>query len=186
MLVLLVASVAAQAPTYGPCNATFPYSDWIAQGKNISFPIIKVVATPGLVLNGTIQILDSCTFAVNSFLYLGGGESYWYGGFKGSDVGIRIADEYVYASQVPNTRQFKLTSVPGAQANFGGFNQIRLFDRNTNVLVATADMPDPKSGTPGGSSGSGTSGSTGGNSTKNSGFGLVLDSLVVVLCSAMY
>ena len=57
----------------------------------------------------------------------------------GSDDGYLIAREYVFATQVPSSREYKLISDAGEMVNFGGFNQFRLFARYTNDRKTTLD-----------------------------------------------
>lgn len=69
----------------------------------------------------------------------------------------------------------------GAEVNFKGFNQFRLFERETNTLIAIADMP---SGGKGGSSsgGSGSGGSTTPNSAQKTG---IVASVLVSVAAAL-
>ena len=63
------------------------------------------------------------------------------GGYKGNADGITLSDQFVFPSAFPATFKYPLRQAAGAEVNFGGFNQFRLFERDTNTLIAVADMP---------------------------------------------
>ena len=59
------------------------------------------------------------------------------------------------ATSTTSNQQFPLKQTAGAQANFNGFNQFRLFATGTKQLIATADLPalSPNSPSPASPSG---------------------------------
>ena len=133
--ILLAASVLAQAPKYGACN--------VEDAKalvNRSIPIVPALTGSVIKVSGSIFIIDGCNFGVRDFVFINGDESYWYGGYKGSSDGFTLSQQYIYASANPSTQRFPLVQTAGAQTNFNGFNEFRLFSKNLNLVVATADM----------------------------------------------
>jgi hypothetical protein len=139
--VFLASLVNAQvpAPTYGACSATnYRYSS--VQGR--SFTITPALTRSPITVSGEVAILDGCRFRVQNFVFINGGESYWYGGNRGNPEGITASDTNVTPSAFPANFTYELTRRVGAEANFNGFNQLRLFERHTNVVIATVDFPD--------------------------------------------
>eukprot|EP00842_Homolaphlyctis_polyrhiza_P002454 jgi/Hompol1/3209/HPOL_001590-RA len=130
---------------YGSCSPTnFKYSSIIATPQAIvpvkQIPLVTGAGAP-LTVQGSIQILDGCSFAFKDYIFLNAGETYWYGGNIGSSDGVTVSDAQVFPYAFPTTAIFNLTQVPGRQVNYNTFNQLRLYEKTTNTLLATADMP---------------------------------------------
>ena len=86
-------------------------------------------------------MIDGCTFGIVNFTFLGAGESYWYGGKRGETDGILLADEYVPSYAFPTDKHYSFRTTAGSPASFYDFDQFRLFEKYTNTLLATADLP---------------------------------------------
>ena len=93
-------------------------------------------------------------FGTRNFVFYNGGESYWYGGYKGSGDGATLSTTFVSPSASPANFTFQLRQDAGAEMNFNGFNQFRLYDRTNNRLLATADVTESSSGTSSGTASS--------------------------------
>ncbi|KAJ3272193.1 hypothetical protein HDV01_005847 [Terramyces sp. JEL0728] len=164
MLSLLFASAYAQSLVYGPCDpAKYPYS-----GKQISVAIKPTLTQTPIVISGNIAVLDGCTFAVENFIFYNAGESYWIGGIDNQTVGAMLSDQFVYPAANPSTYNFTMTKKAGAATNFYMFNQFRLFEINSQTIIATANLPYPvgaSSTTASGSTATSAGASSGSSST---------------------
>jgi hypothetical protein len=137
-IILLPVLITAQAPKYGKCDAKkFGRIDLV----NKTLPIVSVLQASPITIKGSIAIVDGCNFETRDFEFLNAGVSYWVGGYKGSDDAMTLSDDFVTASAFKKTVKYSLKSTAGSEANFDGFDQFRLFERNTKVLIAIADMP---------------------------------------------
>lgn len=144
MFLSLIAAVTAQAPAYGPCDVkNYKYSS--IEGKG--FPIQSVLTNGQVTISGEAYIVNGCRIGLRNFVFFNGGESYWYGGVKGSIDAITMSDQFVQPSAFPANFTYDLTQRAGAQANFNGINQLRLFAKNLNLIIATVDLPDVASPT---------------------------------------
>ncbi|KAI8896955.1 hypothetical protein BC833DRAFT_649999 [Globomyces pollinis-pini] len=148
--------VSAQAPKYGLCD---PKKNPFAALGNVTIPIVPALADTAIVVSGKITIVDGCTFRLIDFVYYNADVSYWYGGVGTSPDGMKIVDAPVAGSAFATVRDVPLITVAGAQANFAGFTQFRLYETNLKKIVATADLPALPSGTSGAPS-AGASGTT--------------------------
>jgi hypothetical protein len=160
---LLFAVAFAQAPKYGKCNKdNFERKDLI----NVNIPIQKVLTQSPIEVSGSIYIIDGCSFGVRDFKFLNADASYWVGGYKGSAEAMTLVTENVTPSAFNTNQTYNLRQDAGAEANFDGFNQFRLFVRNTNLLIATADFP-AKGETPTATTKPGSGSSTTASGTKS-------------------
>jgi hypothetical protein len=142
---ILVALAFAQAPKYGKCSKdNFDRKDLI----NVNIPIQKVLTQSPIEVSGNIYIIDGCSFGVRDFVFQNADASFWVGGYKGSGEAMTLSNEQVQASATSSRQTFNLRQEVGAEANFDGFNQFRLFARGTGLLIATADFPARGSVTP--------------------------------------
>lgn len=107
----------------------------------ISIPITNVLVTSPIVAAGTIQILDGCTFEVGGFSLSNAGTSKWFGGMGSSADGITLTDDDINPNPAGGKQTFKFRSVAGAAVSFRDFNQFRLFDTQSNTLIAVANVP---------------------------------------------
>ena len=69
------------------------------------------------------------------------GTAKWFGGVGSSVDGITIADDVINPNPSGGKQQFTFRSVAGAAVSFRDFNQFRLFDTQTNTLIAVANVP---------------------------------------------
>jgi hypothetical protein len=165
--IFLPVLLTAQSPKYGKCNVNkFGRSDLV----NKTIPIVSVLTASPISIKGQIAIVDGCTFETREFEFLNGGESYWVGGYKGSKEAMTLSDQYVPPSAFKRTFKYSLKATAGSEANFDGFDQFRLFERNSELLIAVADMP-AKSGNSGQSAGT-TTGSSGQSGAYSGSFGI--------------
>jgi hypothetical protein len=136
---ILQTAVNAQAPTYGLCN---PNSHRYSSVQGQGFPITPALSNGQVTISGEAYIVNGCRLGLRNFVYYNGGETYWFGSNRGSNDGITLSDTFVQPSAFPANFTYDLTQRPGAQANFNGINQLRLFERNRNIVIATVDLPD--------------------------------------------
>lgn len=54
-----------------------------------------------------------------------------------------LSDDPAPSSAKPTNATFKLVSRPGAQTNFDSLNEIRLFQAESNILLAVASLSGP-------------------------------------------
>jgi hypothetical protein len=164
----IIATLAnAQVPAYGPCNPT-NHRYQSVQGQR--FPITPALSNSPITVSGQVTIIDGCKFSVQNFVFFNARESYWYGANKGTADGITLSDTVVIPSAFPANFTFDLTQRVGAQANFNGLNQLRLFERDSNVVVAMVDLPEIAAPAPGSIPGSGSPTASGApGSTKTNG-----------------
>ena len=69
------------------------------------------------------------------------GTAKWFGGVGSSVDGITLADDVINPNPSGGKQQFTFRSVAGAAVSFRDFNQFRLFDTQTNTLIAVANVP---------------------------------------------
>ena len=141
---LTQAQTTNQKPTYGKCNpTTFGRKSLVNQPLSLT----KVLASSSIIATGSIVIIDGCTFEARNFTFSGGENPLWYGSFPNSVEGLSLSDTVVRTTLQPTTIRYSLKQVPGAEANFDGFDQFKLFDLGTQQVIAIANMP-PRSTTP--------------------------------------
>ena len=113
--------------------------------------IIPQLTQSVITVKGNLVITDKCNFESRNFTFINARESYWMGGKKGSKDGITVSDQFVYPSAFPATFKYPLRQAVGAEVNFKSFDEFRLFERDTNTLIAVASMPTLSGGGNGGS-----------------------------------
>ena len=69
------------------------------------------------------------------------GASKWYGGMANSLDGLSLSEDTINASAGNGKQTFTFRSVAGAAVSFKDFNQFRLFDTQSNTLIAVANIP---------------------------------------------
>jgi hypothetical protein len=106
-----------------------------------------------------IFLIDGCNFGVKDFVFYNARQSIFYGGNKGTADGIVLSDTPVTQSSFPAVYNYTLVTRPGAQANLDSINEIRLFEQETNVLLAVASLAGAGKVTTGGG-GTSTGGAT--------------------------
>jgi hypothetical protein len=55
--------------------------------------------------------------------------------------GITLSDDVINPSASKGEQTFKFRNVAGAQVSYRDFSEFRLFDLDTNLLIATAKIP---------------------------------------------
>ncbi|KAJ8328421.1 hypothetical protein BDV3_005669 [Batrachochytrium dendrobatidis] len=138
-------SVNAQSLPYGLCDtANFQYSALVGKPTAVipikQIPLVTIAGAP-LTVKGSITIIDGCHFEATDFVFTGAGESYWYGSAPGSSDGVTLVDTPVAQSANPAKFSFAFTQVAGRQVNWQSFTEMRLFEKNTNGLLATVTFP---------------------------------------------
>jgi hypothetical protein len=169
---IFTAIVGANVPSYGSCDKNnFKYKDLIGKG----FALVPVLAASPIKVSGEVYFIDGCTFGVRNFVFYNARTSRFYGGNKGTAEGINLSETVVSSSANPSAQIFSLVKSPGAQTNFNSMNEIRLFEVDTNTLLAVATI----TATSGGSIGRGDSSAFGLNSEQL--FGVVSALLLAFL-----
>ena len=70
----------------------------------------------------------------------------WFGSFPNSDDAMSLSSTLVRTSLTPATFKYALKQPAGAEANFDGFDQFKLFDTATKTVFAVVDMPSKTNG----------------------------------------
>lgn len=69
------------------------------------------------------------------------GPSKWYGGMGTSLDGVTLVDEDINPNPANGKQTYTFRSVAGAAVSFRDFNQFRIFDTQSNTLIAVANVP---------------------------------------------
>ncbi|KAI8927012.1 hypothetical protein BC831DRAFT_454187 [Entophlyctis helioformis] len=142
---IAIVSLAATASAYSLCNAAVnPYAN-----RTLSIPIVGARATGAnnapLTVSGTISVVDGCTFSINNLAFSGVPAIVIFGGVPPDTNGVRLAAEKFTAPApgAPINRNVTFISTAGNWVSYTDFVQFRLFDEDNQLLVATADIPNP-------------------------------------------
>jgi hypothetical protein len=116
---------------------------------------------------------------VTGFTFYNARTARWYGGIGSAGDAITLSDATVNPSAGKGEQTFKFRDVVGAQVSLRDFNQFRLFDEESQVLIATAEVPSDLAVRPG--TGSNKNPSSNKNATASSGQAAKLEILPLVL-----
>ena len=65
----------------------------------------------------------------------------WYGGVGSAGDAITLSDATINPSAGGGEQTFKFRDAAGSRVSFRDFDQFRLFDEESQVLIATAQVP---------------------------------------------
>jgi hypothetical protein len=145
MQILPTLVLITSALSYRRCDRErYPFA-----GQNVTVPIMTTatqviqvnnVSVP-VTVGGSIRVVDGCTFEVLNFTLSGSFTGAWFGG-NGTDVnGYRLSSRPVASSQAPSTTRYEFIMNAGSWVSYFDFTQFRLFEVNSNAVIATADLP---------------------------------------------
>jgi hypothetical protein len=140
--VAIVASALSVVSAYSKCSPDD------VKGP-ITIPLTKVLSTSPIEISGSIEIIDGCTFKVTGFTFYNARTARWYGGIGSAGDAITLSDATVNPSAGKGEQTFKFRDVVGAPVSFRDFNQFRLFDEESQVVIATAEVPSDLAVRPG-------------------------------------
>ncbi|KAI8915741.1 hypothetical protein EDD86DRAFT_243723 [Gorgonomyces haynaldii] len=98
--------------------------------------------TSTLTVNTTttaVTVTGSVGFQLLNTSFTGPTSAFVYGGIKGSNVGIKLSRTSIRGNLTTVTLGFVTDA--GAWVSYSDFNQFRLYDEATQILIATADLP---------------------------------------------
>ena len=73
----------------------------------------------------------------------------WYGGVGSAGDAITLSDTTINPSAGGGEQTFKFRDAAGSRVSFRDFDQFRLFDEESQVLIATAQVPSDLAARPG-------------------------------------
>ncbi|KAJ3303755.1 hypothetical protein HDV03_003532 [Kappamyces sp. JEL0829] len=136
----------AYSPYYSACNTVLTPVAKALGTDNAILPLVLTTAGAAMKveLTGSIKM-----FQTINFTYFGANESFWYGSYQESNLneGMILSDVPVMTSNATNMTltppsvNFPLIQRPGQQVNYGGFNQFRLYTKDSVAYVAYANIP---------------------------------------------
>ena len=141
MLSFLIGAVSA----YQLCDAT----NYPLKGQNVSLswtlgPTSSMVVgttTTTVSVSGNIAVVDGCNVRLDNLQFTGPTSALLYGGIKGTTYGITLSQTTIPSGKSNSSITLPFVTNPGAAVSFFDFNQFRLYDPTSQVLIGTADLP---------------------------------------------
>lgn len=135
-----------QTLAYSLCNKViYPHS-----GKSVvNIPLtssgtFQTSSGASVTFKGSVSIVDGCTFNVSDVMFNGPETASWFGGIgsvsDASASAVRLTPDVLKAGQ-PYTAVYTLSQNAGAWVSYDDFNQFRLFDPISGIVIAVADIP---------------------------------------------
>ncbi|KAI8895599.1 hypothetical protein BC833DRAFT_600706 [Globomyces pollinis-pini] len=117
-------------------NFTIPLLPTATKSITIADKMVPVT------VQGTISLVDGCSFAVKDFAFSGPPTAAWYGikSTAPAEGGVRISPETLSGDKAPLSQTFKFVTTAGASISFRDFDTFQLYDPITQNLIGTAPI----------------------------------------------